>query len=323
MDNVTTASPSGHIPVLLDEAVAALQPRAGGVYVDGTFGGGGHARAILERAPQARVIAIDRDAEAVERGRELQAEVGEKRLQLVHGNFADLQELLAERGVPAVDGVLLDLGLSSYQLDDPERGFAFRFDGPLDMRMDPTSGVPASDLANRLDERALADLLWRYGDERRSRQIAAAIERERSREPITTTARLASIVEKAVGGRRGAPVHPATKSFMALRIAVNDELAALERGLAAAVAALRPGGRLAVISFHSLEDRLVKRFMRDQAADCVCPPGQPVCTCGTTPTIRIVGKPVRPSQYEAEANARSRSATLRVAERLSPEGTSP
>lgn len=317
---MTTLPQTGHVPVLLHEAIAALTIAPGSVIVDGTFGGGGHTRAILDSAPDVRVIAIDRDEDAIARGRALQAEVGEARLSLLHGNIAAFDSLLDEAGMEEVHGVLLDLGLSSYQLDEPERGFAFRFDGPLDMRMDRSSGPTAAELVRTLNERDLADILWRYGDERQSRRIAAAIVRERERERIESTARLAHLIERAVGGRRGAPTHPATRSFQALRIAVNDELAAVEQALSAAIGRLRPGGRLVVISFHSLEDRIVKTTFRAAAATCVCPPGQPVCTCDTSPTIRVVGKPIRPSTDEANANVRSRSATLRVAERLPDEG---
>lgn len=312
-----------HVPVLLDESIGALRlgDREAAVVVDGTFGGGGHTSALLERHPTARVVAVDLDEAAVARAEEMRRVVGEDRLTPVHGSFAHLPELLREAGVGPVDGVLLDLGLSSFQLDDAGRGFAFRLDGPLDMRFDPGAGVSAADLVAELDERSLAGLIYRNGDERRSRAIAAAVVRERAKAPIDSTVRLAAVVEAAVGGRRGASTHPATQTFLALRIAVNDELGALASGLDGAVASLRPGGRLAVISFHSIEDRLVKRRLRAMAATCVCPPGQPVCTCETTPLVRVVGKPVRPSEAESGGNPRSRSATLRVAERLTPEGT--
>ena len=317
------ASPTSlsHVPVLLDEAIDALRIADGAVVVDGTFGGGGHTSVLLERHPTAKVIAIDRDEAAIARAEAMRQDFGDDRLTPVHGSFADLTALLRDADVDQVDGVLLDLGLSSFQLDDAERGFAFRLDGPLDMRFDPGAGVSAADLIAELDERSLADLIYRNGDERRSRPIAAAIVRERARGRIDSTAQLAAIVEAAVGGRRGSPTHPATQTFLALRIAVNDEMGALATGLDAAVDALRPGGRLAVISFHSIEDRLVKQTFRTLAASCVCPPEQPVCTCNTTPRIRVVGKPIRPTEAESKGNPRSRSATLRVAERLTPEGT--
>lgn len=333
-----------HVPVLLDESIDALRIGDGATVVDGTFGGGGHTAVILERHPTATVVAIDRDEAAIARAEEMRRTFGENRLIPVHGSFADLPALLAGGGghggppirpdeagveepsrrpdpIDLVDGVLLDLGLSSFQLDDAERGFAFRLDGPLDMRFGPGIGVSAADLVAELDERSLADLIYRNGDERRSRPIAAAIVRERAKGRIESTARLAAIVEAAVGGRRGSPTHPATQTFLALRIAVNDEMGALAAGLDGAVRSLRPGGRLAVISFHSIEDRLVKRTFRAMAATCVCPPEQPICTCDTTPSIRVVGKPTRPSESESKVNPRSRSATLRVAERLTPEGT--
>ena len=319
MPESTTLS---HVPVLLEESIAALRIAGGAVVVDVTFGVGGHTAVILERHPTATVVAIDRDEAAIARTEQMRGVFGVDRLIPVHGSFADMRALLREADLHLGDGVLLDLGLSSFQLDDPERGFAFRLDGPLDMRFDPGVGVSAADLVADLDERALADLIYRNGDERRSRAIAAAIVRERAKSRIDSTARLAAIVEVAVGGRRGSPTHPATQTFLALRIAVNDEMGALATGLDGAVDALRPGGRLAVISFHSIEDRLVKRTFRAMAATCDCPPEQPICTCDTTPRIRVVGKPIRPTETESKGNPRSRSATLRVAERLTPEGTS-
>jgi 16S rRNA (cytosine1402-N4)-methyltransferase len=213
--------------------------------------------------------------------------------------------------------VLLDLGLSSFQLDTPDRGFAFRFDGPLDMRFDPTRGVPASELINSLPEAELADLIWRYGEEPGSRRIARAIVRERSNAPIESTAQLATIVERALGGRRGRDTHPATRTFQALRIATNDEMNALEKALAGAVDVLAPGGRLAVIAFHSLEDRLVKRFIERESATCVCPPEIPVCICNHQPRLqRVTRRAIRPGAGEAAANPRARSAVLRAAEKL-------
>ena len=316
-------APTGHRPVLLTEAVAALAPRPGGRYLDATFGGGGHAGAVLAAsAPDGLVLALDADPDAVTRGPALAADPAVAgRLRVVHANFADLADVARRAGVVPLDGVLLDLGLSSFQLDAPERGFAFRFDGPLDMRFDPTGGVTASDLVATLPEADLADLFFRHGEEPRARRIAAAVVRERARAPIRSTARLAAVVEAAVGGRRGAPTHPATRTFQALRIAVNGELAALERALAGAVAVLAPGGRLAVIAFHSLEDRLVKRFVAAESAACVCPPAQPVCTCAVTPRLRkLPGGAIRPSPAEVAANPRSRSAVLRVAERLGEAG---
>lgn len=302
-----------HQPVLWDEAVDALQPKPGGRYADGTFGGGGHTQLLLARsAPDGRVIAFDLDPAAIERGESLM--LGDQ-LVLVHGSFATLHEAAEAAGMLPLDGVLLDLGFSSFQIDDPERGFSLRLDGPLDMRFDTTSGPSAADLVNELDEHALADLIWRYGEDRNSRRIASAIVRARTNHRIETTSELAAIVERASGGARG-KIHPATRTFQALRIAVNDELETLRRALDAVAASLAPGGRLAVISFHSLEDRIVKQFIARESATCVCPPEQPVCTCHTVPRLRPVGKPVKPSDEEIERNPRSRSAIMRVAERL-------
>jgi len=323
MPQAIVADP-GHQPVLLDEAIAALAPRPGGRYLDGTFGGGGHTRAILAASgPDGRVLALDADPAAIARADGLATEPGVGgRLERVHANFADLAEVAGERGFAPVDGVLLDLGLSSFQLDQGERGFAFRLDGPLDMRFDPTRGEPAADLVNGLPERDLADLIFRFGEEPRSRRIAAAIVRERERAPIAGTARLAEIVAAAAGGRRG-ETHPATRTFQALRIATNAELDALERALAGSVDILAPGGRLVTIAFHSLEDRVVKRFMQHESATCICPPGLPVCVCGHTPRLaRVTTRAVRAAPPEVAANPRSRSATLRAAARLpDPSGT--
>ena len=307
----------GHRPVLLAEALAALAVRPGGRYLDGTFGGGGHTRAILDAsAPDGRVLALDADPAAVARALAMAREDGD-RLRVRHANFAALAAVCQEEGFATVDGVFLDLGLSSFQLDEAERGFAFRFDGPLDMRFDPSRGEPAAALVNGLAPEALADLLFRYGEEPRSRRIAAAIARERTTAPFASTARLAAVVETALGGRRGRDTHPATRTFQALRIAVNAELDVLPVALRGAVEVLRPGGRLAVIAFHSLEDRIVKQFIAAESAACVCPPRQPVCTCAQVPRLRkLPGKAIRASAEETSANPRSRSAVLRAAERL-------
>ncbi len=318
--NPEPASPAaGHRPVLLEETIRLLAPHPGGRYLDATFGGGGHTRAILaDSAPDGRLLALDADPEAVARARCLQAEpeIG-SRLVAVQANFAALAEVARAEGFSPLDGVLLDLGLSSFQLDTPERGFSFRFEAPLDMRFDPTRGASAADLVNTLDPESLASLIWRHGEEPKSRAIARAIERERGRDPILTTARLAEIVAVACGGRRGRDTHPATRTFQALRIAVNDELAVLEQALAGAVTVLAPGGRLAVIAFHSLEDRIVKQFIARECAQCLCPPGAPICTCGHRPRLaKVTRKPVMPSASEQSENPRSRSAVLRVAERL-------
>ena len=319
--NTPSSSAPGHRPVLLADVIAALQPRPGGrcKYLDGTFGGGGHTRALLaSSAPDGIVLALDADPAAVDRAFALRQDpaIGE-RLIPVHANFADLATVAQDRGVAPLDGILLDLGLSSFQLDQPERGFAFRHEGPLDMRFDPEQGAPASDLVNTLPERELADLIWRYGEEPGSRRIARAIARERELTPIETTTRLAAIVAGALGGRRGRETHPATRTFQALRIATNGELAALEAALSGAVEVLAPGGRLAVIAFHSLEDRIVKRFIERESTGCVCPPQIPVCVCGHRPGLqKITRRAVRPDAAERDANPRARSAVLRVAERL-------
>jgi 16S rRNA (cytosine1402-N4)-methyltransferase len=315
---MSSAAP-GHRRVLLTETVSALQPRSSGRYLDGTFGGGGHTRALLDAsAPDGLVLALDADPAAIDRASALQQTPGiARRLIPVHANFADLAAVARERGVVPLDGILLDLGLSSFQLDQPERGFAFRHEGPLDMRFDPDQGVAASDFVNTLPERELADLIWRYGEEPGSRRIARAIVRERERAPIETTTRLAEIVAGALGGRRGRDIHPATRTFQALRIATNEELTALEAALAGALDVLVPGGRVAVIAFHSLEDRIVKRFFERESAGCVCPPEVPICVCGHRPRLqKVTRRAVRPDATEMDANPRARSAVLRVAERL-------
>jgi 16S rRNA (cytosine1402-N4)-methyltransferase len=306
-----------HIPVLLDEAMSYLAPRDGGRYIDATFGGGGHTRVLLEQsAPTGQVLAIDADPDAVARAATL-ALAHPGRLKTARGNFRDIAALARGADFSPVDGILMDLGLSSFQLDQPERGFSFRFPAPLDMRFDTLHGPSAATLVNECDETVLANLIFEYGEESRSRAIARAIVAARREQPIETTDRLASIVERAVGGRRGRAIHPATRTFQALRIAVNDELEALRDGLAGALDLLATGGRLVVISFHSLEDRIVKTFMRDEATDCICPPSTPICVCDHhARVLRLTSKPVRPSAAEERRNPRSRSAKLRAAERL-------
>jgi 16S rRNA (cytosine1402-N4)-methyltransferase len=302
-----------HVPVLFQETIEMLQPRPGGRYIDGTLGAGGHAAAILEAsAPDGRLLAFDRDPEAIvfARGR-----LGDLAARAVFANatFAAMGELAPAKGFAEVDGILLDLGLSSRQLADAERGFSFLKEGPLDMRFDPTQTVTAADLVNKLPEAELADIFWRYGEERRSRHLARVIIANR---PVTTTTQLAQMVADQ-SGRRTGRIHPATRIFQALRIAVNEELAALESVLPAAVELLVTGGRLAVISFHSLEDRTVKLFIREMSRDCICPPEQPVCTCATTPRLRpLTRKAIKPAEAEIARNPRSRSARLRAAEKL-------
>ena len=293
-----------------------LTPQPGRDLIDGTLGAGGHSEAWLEAtAPGGRVLGLDRDPAALAAARERLARFG-GRIHLVHASFDEMGRIAPERGFADVDAVLLDLGFSSLQIGDPMRGFAFQHEGPLDMRYDPRQPTTAADLVNRLGEHQLAGLLDRYGEERHARHIARAIVEAR---PIMTTRALAEVVARAVPPREreGRRIHPATRTFQALRIAVNDELGALERALPQAVERLRPGGRLAVISFHSLEDRLVKRFLRRESRDCLCPPQQPVCTCGHWATLReITRKPVTATPTEIEANPRARSAKLRLAERV-------
>lgn len=290
-----------------------LAVRPGGLYIDGTLGGAGHAAAILQAArPDGRLLGLDADPTAVERASRRLAAWGARAI-VVHASFEAMEHIAREHGFAPVDGILLDLGLSSDQLADATRGFSFSAGGPLDMRFDPTRGVPASVLVNEWSAEALTDLFYRYGEERASRRIARAIVRAR---PIETAERLAQVVRQ-VTGRARQRLDPATKIFQALRIAVNDELGALERVLPQAVRLLRPGGRLVIIAFHSLEDRIVKQFFKDESKGCVCPPTQPVCTCNHRPSLRVVTiKPVRPGQVELRANPRARSARLRAAERI-------
>ena len=304
-----------HIPVMAREVVDALQPRDGGRYLDGTFGAGGYTTAMLDRA-DCQVIAIDRDPDAIAAGQVL-AERYAPRLRLSEGRFGDMADLLSAEGVEDVDGVALDLGVSSMQFDQADRGFSFRASGPLDMRMEKI-GASAADLVNEADETALADVIWRYGEERRSRRVARAIVEARRTKRIDTTGELAEIVRRAVGPQGRDESDPATRTFQALRIAVNDELGELERGLAAAEQVLAPGGRLAVVSFHSLEDRAVKEFVRARAGRTPGPSRHAPPRAGQQDaTLRdLTRKPMVPSDAEIAANPRARSARLRVAEKL-------
>lgn len=299
---------------MAEESVAALQPHSGGAYVDCTLGAAGHAYRILElSSPDGCLLGLDADPEALEIARQRLHSFGD-RATLVHSNFRHLGQVARARGFDHVDGAILDLGLSSMQLDTWTRGFSFRRNEPLDMRFDPTEGRPAAELLATEPEEEIARIIWQYGEETASRRIARAI--ANSPERISTTGQLAALVERTVGGRRGR-VHPATRTFQALRIAVNDELGALEQGLNAAIGLLAPGGRMVVISFHSLEDRLVKNLFRIESSDCICPPRQPVCTCGHKARLRLVQrKAIKPGDPEVEVNPRSRSARMRVAERL-------
>ncbi len=306
---------------MLSEVLKFLQPEPGGNYIDGTVGGGGHTEAILEQsAPDGRVLGIDADIQALARVRErLSRWVSDGRLVLVHGNFAELARIVHEASFVSIQGVLLDLGFSSDQMDDPERGFSFSADSPLDMRLDQSQPVTAADLVNSASEQELADILWRYADERRARQIARRIVQERARSPITRTAQLAALAAAGVPYKRGT-IHPATRTFQALRIAVNHELERLEAALPQILEVLKQGGeggRMVIISFHSLEDRLVKEFMRREATDCLCPPHVPVCVCGHKASLRLLTpKPITPTAQEIMTNPRARSAKLRAAETI-------
>jgi 16S rRNA (cytosine1402-N4)-methyltransferase len=304
---------------MVEEVVDVLAPSPGSLQIDGTVGGGGHTRRILEaNAPDGRLLALDADQAAIARTRARLDAYGD-RLVLRQANFEELGRIADEEGFRPADGILLDLGLSSFQLAEDERGFSFRAEGPLDMRFDASRGRPAHALLAELDERELTDVLRRYGEEPQARRIARAIVDHRRTEPITTARQLAELVERVAPapprGRRR--VHPATRVFQALRIFVNRELEVLPRALEAAVEVLRPGGRLAVLSYHSLEDRIVKRFINAERRGCICPPEVPVCACGRSPRLASIGpQPRRPSPSEVARNARARSALLRAARRL-------
>lgn len=306
-----------HVPVMPGEVIELLQPQKGHIVVDGTVGGGGHSRLIAEAIlPGGRLIAIDRDEETLARARAALAPFGDA-VTFVHDDFCNLSRILSELGVSGVHGVLLDLGVSSFQLDQPKRGFTYRFDAPLDMRMDARATVTAADLVNSLSVEELTRIFRDYGEERWAHRIARKIVAEREKAPLATTGQLVELVKTAIpaAARRSGP-HPAKRTFQALRIAVNNELDALREGLHAAVDALLPGGRVAVISFHSLEDRIVKQAFAAMARGCECPPGLPVCRCGKEPLLNVLTRrPVLPSEEELQENPRARSARLRAAER--------
>jgi len=310
--NLTMSLPV-HTPVLVHEAVAGLEARPGAYIVDCTVGLGGHASAILERImPTGRLLGIDADPEAIRISKQELGEYGEA-VTLVNDNFLNLEAVCGRYQFHPVDGILFDLGVSSMQLDTAERGFSFHLDARLDMRFDPRQELTASDIVNTFSEQELARLIAEYGEERHSRRIARHIVQNR---PVATTLELAQLVEQAVRSRR-ARIHPATRTFMALRIATNSELQNLEPALRQASSLLRPGGRLAVISYHSLEDRIAKQFMRRAASSCLCPPGTVMCRCGHAPTLKLISrKVIKPTALEIESNPRSRSAKLRIAERL-------
>jgi 16S rRNA (cytosine1402-N4)-methyltransferase len=307
------ASAEGHTPVLYQNVLTALHLRADGRYIDGTVGAGGHAFGILEASsPSGLLLGIDRDPYAIKVAEQHLAPFKE-RVFLRKGSYAQMHFYSDGLGWEHVDGILLDLGLSSMQLDTPERGFSFQTEGPLDMRFDPGAEQSANQLVNELEVEVLADVIWRFGEEPRSRRIARAIVQAR---PLSTTKELAQVISDAVGRtKRG--LHPATKTFQALRIAVNDELDVLERGLEVGCGLLKSGGHMVVISFHSLEDRIVKRYFRRESRDCICPPETPVCVCNHKASLKVLTpKPIRPKEAEIQANPRSRSAKMRVAERL-------
>jgi len=307
---------TGHAPVLLGEVLDALAIRVDGCYLDATLGRGGHAAAILERlGEKGKLLAVDRDPEAIRAGE--RRFVGDQRVSIVRGNFAALQRIAREAGFEAgFDGALVDLGVSSPQLDDPARGFSFLRDGPLDMRMDPDSGESAADWLARASEEDITRVLRDYGEERHARRIARAIVRARAEAPIDTTARLAALVAAAIPGRPEPGKHPATRSFQAIRIHVNQELAALDAVLEQLVELLRPGGRLCVISFHSLEDRRVKRFIRRQSEVAEPWRGLPEIPVHARPHLHRIGKAIRAGEAEVAGNPRARSAVLRVAEKV-------
>ena len=305
-----------HKPVLLRECLEGLKIRPDGTYVDGTLGRAGHSREIAARLTTGRLICIDRDQAALDAAEDRLAGYLDK-VTLIHGNFGDLAGLLDERGIAGVDGMLFDLGVSSPQLDDPERGFSYMHDAPLDMRMDRSEALTAHTVVNEWSQEELRRILWQYGEERYAPQIAAAIVRRRAEAPIATTLELVDVIRSAMPAQAlREKQHPAKRSFQAIRIAVNDELAAVDRMLHAAVPRLAPGGRLCVISFHSLEDRIVKNALAELAKGCTCPPDFPVCVCGKTPQVRLTPrKPILPTAEEIEENPRARSAKLRVAEK--------
>jgi 16S rRNA (cytosine1402-N4)-methyltransferase len=305
-------SSPAHIPVLYREVLTWLQPRPGGRYVDATVGLGGHALGILDRvAPLGKLLALDTDPQALQQARTRLARFGDD-VVFVQARHSDLALVARQHGFGRVDGILLDLGVSSLQLDDPQRGFSFQADGPLDMRMGPDMALTAAEIVNTWPEKELARIIYTYGEERHARRVARAI---CERRPWQRTRELAARVAGAVG--YSGKIHPATRTFQALRIAVNDELASLEAVLPQATELLAPGGRLVVISFHSLEDRIVKQFMVREASACVCPPGMPQCACGHVASLqRLTKKPIQATPEEIEHNPRSRSARLRVAERL-------
>ena len=306
-----------HRPVLLDECIEGLNIRPDGIYLDGTLGRAGHSREIAKRLTTGRLICVDRDDAALEAAQTRLADYMD-RVTLVHSNFDKVSDILDDLGLKGIDGMLFDLGVSSPQLDDGSRGFSYMSDAALDMRMDRSEGLTAADVVNTWDQNELRRILLQYGEERYAPLIAAAIVRRRAEKPIETTLELVEVIKSAMPGKAlREKQHPAKRSFQAIRIAVNDELASVERMIRGAVPKLNKGGRLAVITFHSLEDRIVKVGMADFAKGCTCPPDFPVCVCGKTPDVKLVSrKPILPTDQEVEENPRARSAKLRVAEKL-------
>lgn len=307
-----------HVPIMKEEVLSLLKPERGGIFVDGTLGGGGHAQAVLERLPEnGKLFGIDRDGDAIAAAGARLAPFGE-RFAALRGNFFCMKELLHAQGVDGADGILLDLGVSSYQLDEPERGFSYMEDAPLDMRMDRQSPVSAYDVVNGYSSEQLFILIKNYGEERYASRIANAIVRERAKKPIERTGELSDIIRHAMPAQaKREAQHPAKRTFQAIRIEVNGELAGLEEAIVSAHDILKPGGVMAVITFHSLEDRIVKQTFRRFENPCTCDPHAPICTCGKTPSARVLTKkPVTPGETELEENPRSRSAKLRAIEKI-------
>lgn len=306
-----------HVSVLLKESIDNLAIKPGGIYVDCTLGGAGHSREIADRmGPEGTLVAVDQDQAAVQNAQhELQTMPG--KIHIVHDNFMNIKQIMTTLQITEVDGVLFDLGVSSHQLDVAERGFSYMQDAPLDMRMDSTAPLSARQIVNCWDEQAIAEIIWEYGEERWAKRIAQFVVRERSQNPIETTGHLVEIIKKAIpaGARREGP-HPAKRTFQAIRIAVNNELGILADTLRAAVAMLRSGGRICIITFHSLEDRICKRTLQELAKSCICPPNLPICTCNKKRELKLMGKPIVPSDEEITHNPRARSAKLRVAEKI-------
>ena len=308
--------PFEHKPVMLDEVVTLFREHNVTRFIDGTLGGGGHSSAILEALPHATMLGIDQDSEALAAAREKLAPFGQ-RASIAYGNFSEMSEIARQQEFDGVDGILLDIGVSSHQIDSPERGFSFRFDGPLDMRMDSNAALTAKELLNTLSEKELSDILYRYGEERKSRQIAHAIVARREKRAWERTGELSELIASIVGKANQHGLNPATRSFQALRIAVNDELGCLERGLKAGISLLQKGGIIVVISFHSLEDRIVKETFRYEALACTCPPGIPICVCGKVQRLKILtSKPLRPTEAEASLNPRAACSKLRAAQKI-------